>query len=454
MPVFVNRTLNMKKIKVIGFDMDYTLVRYNTDRFEDLTHSLSCQKLVQKFDYPEAIRELVFDAERSIGGLVVDRRRGNLLKLSRYGKVKVSYHGLERIDFREQSRIYQDRTIDLSTPEYRSLDTAFAISNGVLFSQLVELKKEGMNLPDYAQISDDVDGAIDMVHQDGSLKQHIRNDFENLVIPDPEVAWTLERYKAAGKKLMIITNSDFLYTRDLLDYALNPYWKNHKRWQDVFDVVITLANKPRFFEGPHRFLKIENEQGLMSNYDGPVDKGIYQGGWFGKLQQDLQVPGSRILYLGDHIYGDVVSIKKWCNWRTALVLEDLERELDGLAKVRPVQRQITALMAEKGELEKELNQLDILRYEKKPFSKDNLDKLLTRIDDLNHQISDLLNQYREYFNPYWGEVLRAGSEESRFADQMERYACIYMTRVSDLFDYSPRTYFRPDRRLMPHELEL
>ena len=34
MSVYVNRTLNMKKIKAIGFDMDYTLVRYKTEAFE------------------------------------------------------------------------------------------------------------------------------------------------------------------------------------------------------------------------------------------------------------------------------------------------------------------------------------------------------------------------------------------------------------------------------------
>jgi len=73
------------------------------------------------------------------------------------------------------------------------------------------------------------------------------------------------------------------------------------------------------------------------------------------------------------------------------------------------------------------------------------------MDGLNSRISECIGQYKAFFNPYWGEILRAGSEESRFAEQVEKYACIYMTRVSDLYKYSPRTYFRPDRRIMPHE---
>ena len=36
MAVFVNRVLNLKKIKAIGFDMDYTLVEYQTENFEEL----------------------------------------------------------------------------------------------------------------------------------------------------------------------------------------------------------------------------------------------------------------------------------------------------------------------------------------------------------------------------------------------------------------------------------
>ena len=31
MGVYINRILNMKKIKAIGFDMDHTIVRYNTE---------------------------------------------------------------------------------------------------------------------------------------------------------------------------------------------------------------------------------------------------------------------------------------------------------------------------------------------------------------------------------------------------------------------------------------
>lgn len=451
MSLYVNRLLNMKKIKVIGFDMDYTLVRYHTELFEELTHSLACQKLVSRFSYPTQVGQLKFDMDRSIGGLVIDRRNGNLLKLSRFGKVKISFNGLVQIGFREQTALYQDLAIDVSGPDFRSLDTAFAISTGVLYSQLVQLKKDGVSLPNFSKLSDDIGQAIDEVHQDGSIKNIVTEDFKKYVVSEPKVSQMLELYKSYGKELMIITNSDYNYSKKLLDYAINPYLKHHKRWEEVFGVVITLADKPAFFQQSSRFLRVTDESGTMENHFGPVKKGIYQGGCFEKLQNDLGVHGWEILYLGDHIYGDVVSIKKRCGWRTALVLEDLEKEMESMSLAKGLQDEIDSLMEQKSSLERDINKIDLLRHEGEKIAFSQLDKLHGETDRLNSLISEKLVAHKAFFNPYWGEVLRAGSDESRFADQVERYACIYMKRVSDLLDFSPKTYFRPERRILPHE---
>ncbi len=452
MPVFVNRTLNLKRIKLIGFDMDYTLVAYHTQKFEELTYTLAKKRLTESFSYPQEVQELVFDFHRAVVGLVIDRRNGYLLQLSRFYKVKTSYFGLEQVDFREQNRIYGNMTIDLRQDDFVSLDTSFAISLGVLFSQIVQLKREGSPLPSYSRIEEDIRDAIDSVHRDGSLKQILKNRFPEFVVRDPNTAKVLERYRAYGKKLMIITNSDYEYTKALLDYTLNPFLQHSKSWEEVFDLVITLADKPLFFERASRFLKIDPSTGLMSNHTGPVTSGIFQGGCSRDLERSLGIPGNEILYLGDHIYGDVVSIKRRCTWRTALVLGDLEREMEGISASLPVQKRIDQLMGEKDALEQRINEIDILAYEGKEKNSDELDRLYHEIDHLNEEISSLLQKYVTYFNPYWGPILRAGFEESLFAEQLEKYACIYMTRVSDLYNYSPRTYFRPNRRLMPHEL--
>jgi HAD superfamily 5'-nucleotidase-like hydrolase len=453
MGIFINRTLNLKKIKAIGFDMDYTIVRYNTEAFERLTHQTTLKRLVIDKKYPEEILKLEFDFHRVIQGLVIDKKKGNLLKVSRFGKVKSSYHGLSPIDFKEQQKMYGNGVIDLSDAHIQSLDTNFSVSNGVLYSQLIEMKKTNPSLPDFETLADDIKDALDVCHSDGSLKDHVRAHLADFIIQDPDVVTLLERYKRYGKRLLVITNSDFNYTKLLLDYTINPFLKDHKDWSELFEITITLSSKPRFFTTKTAFLKIDPITGNMTNAEGKITKGIYQGGFAGKLQKDLGLEGDEILYLGDHIYGDVVSIKKTFNWRTALVLDPLKEEIEAIKSSAYIQSEIDKQMAIKESLEHMLNDIDIRKTElHEDVSKEELNALFNDIDKVNSIISDLLDQHKKFFNPYWGEMMRAGLEESRFADQVEKYACIYMTKVADLISYSPRTYFRPFRRTLPHEL--
>jgi HAD superfamily 5'-nucleotidase-like hydrolase len=445
MGIYINRTLNMKRIKAIGFDMDYTIVRYQTEAFEHFTYKEVLKKLVSDKKYPEEILNLTFDFNRVIQGLVIDKRRGNLLKVSRFGKVKSSYHGLSPLDFKIQQTIYGNGVIDLSDPHIQSLDTSFSVSNGVIYSQLVDLKHKGLTLPDFETLSDEIKEILDVCHSDGTLKNEVRKDITRYIIQDPDIVNVLEKYKKNGKRLLVITNSDFNYTKLLLDHTINPFLKDHKSWTELFDITITLASKPRFFHTRSPYLSIDPITGLMSNTEGKIEKGIYQGGWAGKLQKDLGLEGDEILYLGDHIYGDVVSIKKTFNWRTALVLEPLAEEIEAVKRSAQIQKDIDRLMSIKESLEHKLNTTE-------HASKEELNNFFLEIDKINGSISEQLELHKQFFNPYWGEMMRAGLEESRFADQVEKYACIYMTKVSDLLSYSPRTYFRPFRRILPHEM--
>ena len=431
--------------------MDYTLVCYNTRAFEELAHRQAIRILIEQYAYPEEIRSLAFDYKRAIVGLVIDSRNGNLLKLNRFGKVKTSFHGLKETHYREVQKFYQNVAVDLHDPHFIPLDTSFAISAGVLYSQLVDQCSRGLKLPSFMDMAIHVNEAINTAHEDGSIKDIIKNDLERYIIPDPRIPHVLKRYVGYGKKLALITNSDYSYVHTILDYAINPYLAKGEKWLDLFNVVVTLADKPGFFQRQQRFLKIDTDTGCMTNYDGAITQGVYQGGWFKKLQTDFTLEGNEIFYLGDHIYGDVVAIKKCCAWRTGLVHGDLEEEIAGVRGGASVQAEIEKLSTEKTGIEQKINQLDIAHYEGRSPNRSDIDQLFESIEQLNDHIAELLGEYRKFFNPYWGELLRAGLEESRYAEQISSYACVYMTRVSDLYDYSPKTYFRPIRRSLPHE---
>ena len=71
--------------------------------------------------------------------------------------------------------------------------------------------------------------------------------------------------------------------------------------------------------------------------------------------------------------------------------------------------------------------------------------------DANARIDQLETRVEEGFNRYWGLIFKEGTENSRFGEQVEDYACIYTSRVSNFRFYSPNRHFRGPRDRMPHE---
>lgn len=452
--VYVNRTLNLKRIRYIGLDMDHTLIRYHSEEFEKLSHSVMKEKLVKGKSYPEAVRSLPFDYNLAIRGLVVDRERGNLLKLNRHSSIRASHHGLTPLDFKTQQKTYKSTYIDLSEESYMAVDTTFSISLATLIAQIVELKKSNpAGYPDFAKIADDVLYVLDEAHRDGSLKEVVKQDLARFIIKDPDTVAGLEKFKRHGKKIFVLTNSDFAYTKLLLDYAINPFLKENKSWMDVFEIVITMAQKPRFFYDNLKFLKVNPADGTMVNHWDKLVPGVYQGGCAEIFTKDLGLEGDEILYIGDHIYGDILRLKKDCGWRTAMVIEELEKEVEINKKGEKLNQEIEVLMKKKEPLEDELTDLMTLRIEKAGgIDETRIETLQKQISEIDAQISGHIKIQQSMYNSHWGQLMRAGNEESYFAHQVDRFACVYMPKIADLLALSPRTYFRAPRRPLSHEI--
>lgn len=452
--VYVNRTLNLKRIRYIGLDMDHTLIRYYSEEFEHLSHSVMKEKLVKNKNYPEAVKNLKFDYDIAIRGLAIDRKKGNALKLNRHSAIRASYHGLTPLDFKTQQKAYRSTYIDLSDSNYMAVDTTFSISLATLICQLIEMKKTDPGaLPDFSIIADDVLYVLDEAHRDGSLKEVVKKDLKKFIIKDPALVENLEKFKKHGKKIFIVTNSDFQYTKLLLDYAINPFLKNHKSWMDLFELVVTSAQKPRFFYDDLKFLKVNPTNGTMTNQYDKLQPGVYQGGCATTFTNDLGLEGDEILYIGDHIYGDILRLKKDCGWRTAMVIEELHHEVEANKKAEPINNEIEALMKKKSPMEEELTELMTKKIENNNSVEDSkIESLQKTISEIDGNISVLIKKQQALYNAHWGQLMRAGNEESYFAYQVDRYACIYMAKLSDLLELSPRTYFRAPRRPLSHEI--
>ncbi|MEZ4871869.1 MAG: HAD-IG family 5'-nucleotidase [Bdellovibrionales bacterium] len=437
--------------------MDHTLVRYKTENFERLAYESMRKKLLEDLNYPAEIQSLEFDFTRAIRGLIIDKVRGNILKLSRHAAIRESYHGTNSIQFSQQKQIYKSTYIDLGDPDYDAVDTSFSYSFATLFAQLVDLKDGALaqKLPDYAQIAVDLTHVLDRAHRDGTIKDEVGKNLDHYIIKDPAMVQGLEQYKKHGKKIFVLTNSEYFYTKTLMEYAIDPFLEHCDSWTELFEFVITMAQKPRFFYDRLGFLKINLDDGTMTNAYKIEPGCVYQGGCADLLTRTLHLSPEEILYIGDHIYGDIVRLKKECAWRTALVVEEIEEEIKNSQRALPIVEKIDALMNKKLPIESEINELiseQIIKDHKKFEGK--IKTLFDQVTEIDKQISPLIKEQRACFNKYWGEVFRTGIEESYFAYQVDRFACIYMGKLEDLLKMSPRTYFRSNKKPLSHEIKL
>ncbi|AQL06190.1 65-kDa microtubule-associated protein 3 [Zea mays] len=67
----------------------------------------------------------------------------------------------------------------------------------------------------------------------------------------------------AGKKLLLITNSDFHYTNKMMNHAFNRFLPNDVGWRDLFEMVIVSTRKPEFLQLSHPLYEVVTDDGLM-----------------------------------------------------------------------------------------------------------------------------------------------------------------------------------------------
>lgn len=113
---------------------------------------------------------------------------------------------------------------------------------------------------------------------EGHLKAEIATAPERYVVQDPEAALALLDQKAAGKKLLLITNSEWSFTSKMMSHAYDRHLPEGMTWRQLFDVVIVAARKPAFFVEQGPFFEVVDEAGLLRPLVGPLKAGgIYLG---------------------------------------------------------------------------------------------------------------------------------------------------------------------------------
>ncbi|MCK6552149.1 HAD-IG family 5'-nucleotidase [Myxococcota bacterium] len=464
--IFCNRTLNLRTIKAIGYDMDYTLIHYHVDHWERRAYAHLKKRLLAR-GWP--VGDLEFDPSFVMRGLIIDTKLGNIVKANRFGYVKRGCHGTEMLDFDEQRRTYSRELVDLADRRWMFLNTSFAMSEGCMYAQLVDLldKRQIPEVIGYDGLYAVVRSTLDEAHMEGQLKAEIMASPEQFVDLDRETALALLDQKSAGKKLLLITNSDWEYTRVMMSYAFDRFLPAPMTWRTLFDVTIVSANKPRFFEREAPAFEIVNEEGLCKPLVGGKirEGGIYLGGHAGAVEAHLGLAGEEILFVGDHVFADVNVSKSLLRWRTALVARELEEEFEAVESFKVEQQQLEQLMATKERLEHQLSviKLEGLRAQHgmgDPAAPPS-DELRVRAETLRNQlveldgrIAPLAKQSSELLNARWGLFMRTGNDKSHLAKQVERYADIYTSRVANFLHHTPFVYLRSPRGTLPHDMDV
>jgi len=466
----------MDGVQVIGYDLDYTLVQYCVKAWEGAVYAQSKDILRKKgFD----VEGLDFDPQLIIRGLVIDSKLGNIVKVDRYGYVRKALHGMKMLSEDEVNALYgrQRCRVDLRESRWSFINTLFSVANGCLFAQLVQRAEKSMSQDgppltlDYAQLARTVQAAVSEAHVTGVLKKKILEDPSEFVELDSEGPTALLDQKLAGKKLVLITNNDWEYTQRMMSYAFDRYLPHGLTWRSLFDIVITNARKPDFWTSPQPLWEVvDEERGLTHSTPRSIMEvgRVYCGGNARMVEGCFGYRGEEVMYVGDHIYADTNVAKSILQWRTCLIMRELEVEVHALATSQQRLKELGELLVRRDclqskrgwfHLQDKRRRLGIstepsgpgltagacstraLEVAKEEWSDEDIEELENVCRELAVLDDDAMIPG---ISDRWGFMTRVGlREKSHLFRQVEKYADIYTSRVSNFLARSPYATFRP-----------
>uniref|UniRef100_A0A7I4K7G9 Bm16934 n=1 Tax=Brugia malayi TaxID=6279 RepID=A0A7I4K7G9_BRUMA len=241
---------------------------------------------------------------------------------------------------------------------------------------------------------------------------------------------TIISYKSLAEDVLSAVN--YVHNDGVLSYLIGSDWTSY------FDVSIVDAKKPLWFMKGTVFRQIDTETGTpkIGVHQGLLKKGdVYAGGNSDDFRRLFNARDREVLYIGDHIFGDVLKSKKTKGWRTFLVIPELVKEIsiwsqrhDLFEKVVELTKQVEAMY----------NQINITSAQ-------------SIIQEGNIQIRERTQEMDNYYSKM-GSLFRSGPRTTFFASQVERFADLYSSSCYNLLYYPLFYFFRAPMTLMPHEV--
>ncbi|XP_014280301.1 5'-nucleotidase domain-containing protein 3 isoform X1 [Halyomorpha halys] len=442
--VFACNELDLKEVKVYGFDYDYTLAVYKPS-MDLLLYNLGMESLITKFKYPSGIANMPYLPNFAIRGLHYDIEKGLLMKLDSFLQIQLGtvFRGLSRVSNEEVLRLYKNKTVPIAYVESPGKNSQYLTTKMVQLADLFSVPEMCLlcNVAEYFE-RNNIDYNPQILFQDvktsvGSshpvMHQHLLNDMSEYLDTNPGLREWFKKLVQAGKKLFLVTNSPYQFVNRGMELMVG------NDWESFFDVIIVQARKPSFFTDESRPVRIYDRELDTHLWDKVtrLQKGyIYYEGTVNQLQDLTGWRGSEVLYFGDHPYSDLADVTLEHGWRTGAIIQELAHEIATLNKE---------------EFKKNCNWLQMLT------------QLIEECQDVDEigaketlaawmaERDRIRQETKKVFNPQFGSVFRTYHNPTYFSRRLFRFADIYTSNVTNLLHFSVDHVFYPRRGVMPHE---
>jgi len=450
--IFVNRSLTLEKIKFYGFDMDYTLAEYKSPEFEILGFELVKERLIE-IGYPAEISSFQYKPGFPVRGLWWDNLHGTMLKVDGFGNILFCCHGLRFLKSEEIAQKYPNKFLQLDEKRIYVYNTLFNLPEIYLLACLIDYfqshknykeVKDGFTVGDlhmsFKSVFQDVRGSVDYVHMEGNLKSKTVENLPKYVKRDERLPQVLHNLQKSGAKTFLLTNSGWDYSNKVMEFLLDFPNAPHagKSWQSYFNFTFVDARKPSFFAEGTVLRQVNKETGRLSigTHTGSLeDNAVYSGGNSEVLSKLIGAKGRDVLYVGDHIFGDVLKSKKLRGWRTFLIVPELNDEFQVWTSKQELFTRLQQYDQELSELYRNMDSSEMARP--------NVETIKANIQETIHSM--------EMSYGTTGSLFRSGSRQTFFAAQVTRYADIYAASVLNMLYYPTFYMFRAPAMLLPHE---
>ncbi|KAK1289988.1 hypothetical protein QJS10_CPB18g00299 [Acorus calamus] len=448
--IYVNKNLRLDTIQVYGFDYDYTLAHYSPD-LQTLIYDLAKEHLVNELRYPESCLRFKYDPSFPIRGLYYDSLKGCLLKLDFFGSIEPDgcFFGRRRLSKQEIREMYGTRHIGRDQARgLVGLMDIFCFSEACLIADIVQHFVDAKLEFDACYIFQDVKHAIHHIHSCGVVHRRILSEPQKYFVKKGEVLPFLRRLRDNGKKLFLLTNSQYYFVDGGMHYMLEDCCGNGDSWRELFDVVIAQANKPSFYtlEHPFRCYDAEKDTLAFTAVDAFLPNQIYYHGCLKSFLQITKWNGPEVIYFGDHLFSDLRGPSK-AGWRTAAIIHELENEIQiqNEESYRFQQAKLHIIQELLG------------KFHATVANSQCGEDYYSLLNELNGERQRARSIMRSMFNSSFGATfLTDTGQESAFAYNIHQYADVYTSKAENFLHYPAEAWLHVpyDIKIMPHHVKV